>query len=67
MEKKTYISPLTITVGIEVESHLLDASIDKGTGGNNTPEAKEFADDWSDDGGNTSWGDNLWGDYLWED
>ena len=61
MEKKTYISPLTITVGIEVESHLLDASIDKGTGGNNTPEAKEgyivITNGQLDNGGNNLWDD----------
>ena len=46
MKKKTYIAPLTITFYTEMESHLMDASIPKGTDGPNIPEAKGgFFDD----------------------
>lgn len=51
MKKKTYIAPLTITFSTEMESHLMDASIPKGTDGPNIPEAKRgfFDDDESDE------------------
>ena len=49
MDKKSYIAPITILVSYEVKSHLMDVSMPKDSGGSNTPEVKEYQDDWDEE------------------
>lgn len=71
MKKKTYFAPLTITFYTEMESHLMDASIPKGTDGPNIPEAKGgfFDDDESDMPlhGKSIWDESGERDEFWEE